>query len=136
MSTPNPKRPALPPAAVDRLFARFAAIYGAQKMAGAWGNVDVSERNATWSEALGRFSLDVVGDGVRELAEDGSGWPPSAPEFAAICQRHADRPGRSLMALPVPNRSPEEIAVGRERMGRIKAMLKKSIRPMPSGDDA
>lgn len=136
MPSPTQPRPALPPAAVDRLFARFAAIYGAQKMAGAWGNVDVAERNATWSEALGRFSLDVVGDAVRELAEDGSGWPPSAPEFAAICQRHADRPGRSLKALPVPNRTPEEIAVGRARMERIKAMLAKAIRPMPPGESA
>jgi hypothetical protein len=136
MPSPTQPRPALPPAAVDRLFARFAAIFGAQKMAGAWGNVDVAERNATWSEALGRFSLEVVGDAVRELAEDGSGWPPSAPEFAAICQRHADRPGRNVKALPVPARTDADIATGAQHMARIRAMLAGSVKRMPADDGA
>ena len=131
MSTPNTQRRALPSAAVDRLFARFAAIYGAQKIAGTWGNVDVDERNATWAEGLGRFDLDVIGDAVRELAEDGTGWPPSLPEFAAVCQRHADRPCRSVRALPVPKRSAAEIAEGAANMQRIKAMLARVTKRMP-----
>lgn len=136
MSTPNPKRPALPPAAVERLFARFTAIYGAQKMAGAWGNVDVVERNATWSEGLGRYSLEVVGDAVRELAGEGSGWPPSLPEFATVCQRHHDRPGRNVRALPVPNRTPVEIARGGAHMARLRSMLSGAAKRMPVDDGA
>lgn len=136
MSTPNPKRPALPPAAVERLFARFTAIYGAQKMAGVWGNVDVAERNATWSEGLSRYSLDVVGDAVRELAGEGTGWPPSLPEFAAVCQRHHDRPGRNVLALPVPNRTESEIANGAAHMARIRSMLAGSVKRMPIDDGA
>jgi len=136
MSTPNPKRPALPPAAVERLFARFTAIYGAQKMAGAWGNVDVAERNATWSEGLGRYSLEVVGDAVRELAVEGTGWPPSLPEFAAVCQRHHDRPGRSVLTLPVPNRTASEIANGALHMARMRSMLAGAVKRMPIDDGA
>jgi hypothetical protein len=131
MSTQNQRR-VLPSAAVDRLFARFAAIYGAQKMAGAWGNVDVAERNATWAEGLGRFDLDVIGDAVRELGEDGTGWPPSLPEFAAVCQRHHDRPGRNVKALPVPRRTDADLAHGREQMARIRAMLRTAVKPMPA----
>jgi len=128
-SQTKPQRPALPPVAVDRLFARFLAIYGAQKFASAWGNVDVVERNATWSDALGRFDLAVIGEAVRDLAEHGSGWPPSCGEFVDRCERFDQRPGRRI-ALPVPRRTEAEIAAGREQMDRIKSMLRGSVRAM------
>lgn len=132
MSTPKPPPPVLPSAAIDRLFARFVAIYGAQKMAGAWGNVDVAERNATWAAALGRFALDVVRDAVLDLAEKGTGWPPALPEFVDLCERHDQRPGRHL-ALPVPGRTSEDLELGREQMGAIRSLLAAAVKRPPSG---
>lgn len=127
----NPSARALPPEAVDRLFARFVAIYGAQKMAAAWGNVDPAERNATWLEALSRFPLDVIGDAVRELAEDGGSWPPTLPEFVDRCERHEQRPGRNVRALPVPRRTEREISYGAEQMRRIREMLARATKRVP-----
>lgn len=122
----------LPSQAVDRLFARFTAIYGAQKMASAWGNVDVAERNAVWAEALGRYELLTIGEAVRELAEDGNGWPPTLPEFVAIVRAKAEPiPAMHRAALPVPRRTAEEIAAGAEQMARIRAMLRGALRSIP-----
>ena len=136
-SPQQPTRPDLPPAAVDRLFARLLAIFGAQRIAGAWGNVPVDERNAVWSRAIGnaiwsplgggRYDLQAVADALEELAGEPTSWPPSSGEFADRCRRHAERPGRRP-ALPVPSRTPEDIAAGRERMAKIKAMLAGAVK--------
>jgi hypothetical protein len=72
MPSPTQPRPALPPAAVDRLFARFAAIFGAQKMAGAWGNVDVAERNATGAQHMARIRAMLAGSVKRMPVDDGA----------------------------------------------------------------
>lgn len=135
MSNPQSKaeRRALPAAAVDRLFARLLAIYGVQKVAAAWGAVDVAERNATWAAALGRFGLDVIADALAELAEDGGTWPPTLPEFVDRCERHDQRPGRRL-ALPVPSRTHDDLARGREQMRRVKALLAGTLRRPRLGD--
>lgn len=122
----------LPSAAIDRLFARLVAIFGAQRMAAAWGNVDVAERNAVWSRAIGRavwssardgFDLESIGAALDELAAEPTTWPPSCGEFADACARFAQRPGRNLKALPVPRRTAEELARGAEHMDAIKALL-------------
>jgi hypothetical protein len=145
MSNPqsHQPRPDLPPAAIDRLFARLLAIFGAQRIAGAWGNVDPVERNAVWSQAIGRavwsplgggrYDLQAVADALDELAGEPTSWPPTCGEFADRCERHAQRPGRRL-ALPVPNRTAEDIERGREQMARIKAMLGRAMKRPASTD--
>ena len=82
----------LPLHAIDRLFARFLSIYGAQKVATAWGNVAADERNVVWAEALGRFPLQAIGDAVRDLAEHGTGWPPTLPEFVQMVREQLPKP--------------------------------------------
>ncbi|MBP6564136.1 MAG: hypothetical protein KA200_00835 [Burkholderiales bacterium] len=133
MSTPTkPTRPDLPSAAVDRVFERLNAIFGVQRMAAAWGGVPPDERRAVWGGAIGRavwapalnrFNLDSIRAALDELAEQPTSWPPSSGEFADRCARFAQRPGRSLLALPVPKRTDEDLARGRVHMDRIKAML-------------
>jgi len=121
-NSPNSQRPALSPAVVERLFARFMAIYGAQKVATAWGNVDVAERNSTWGAALGRFDVHVLADACNDLAMNGTSWPPTLPEFVDVCERREQRPGHKL-ALPVPSRSKEALRQGAERMAEFKATV-------------
>lgn len=112
----------LPLHAIDRLFSRFLAIYGAQKVAAAWGNVGAVERNIVWAEALGRFPLQSVGDAVRKLAEDGTGWPPTLPEFVALVREQIAPPAHRP-ALPVPDRRKDDIAAGAEKMAALKASV-------------
>lgn len=140
MSTSQSSRPpALPSAAVDRVFARLLAIFGAQRTAAAWESVPQADRIAVWANAIGRavwsrqqqtFDLQAIADALDELAAEPTAWPPSSGEFSDRCERHAQRPGKRL-ALPVPNRTAKEIAEGREQMDRIKAMLRGAVKRMP-----
>ena len=105
--------------AIDRLFGRFIAIYGAQKTATAWGNGDAHERALVWHQALSKYPMTVVGDALRELAETGTGWPPTLPEFVQLVK--AKMPvSAHQKALPVPDRTADEIAAGAVRMAAIR----------------
>jgi hypothetical protein len=134
-------RPALPPAAVDRVFARMLAIFGVQRMTAAWGDVPAEERHAVWggaiaravwSQSTGRYDLTSIGDALDELASDPSTWPPSSGEFADRCERFAQRPGRNLLALPVPRRTEADLEYGREQMAKIRAMLASATKRVPA----
>lgn len=134
----KPPRPDLPPAAVDRVFERMAAIFGVQRMTAAWHDVPDEERRAVWAGSIGRavwsphlqrHDLESVGAALDELADQPTAWPPTAGEFADRCARFAERPGRNLRALPVPRRTEADLERGRAHMDRIKALLKRPARP-------
>jgi hypothetical protein len=105
--------------AIDRLFSRFIAIYGAQKTATAWGNGDATERALVWHQALSKYPMQTVGDALRELAEIGTGWPPTLPEFVALVKAKLPQP-MHMKALPVPDRTADEIAAGAVQMTSIR----------------
>jgi len=105
--------------AIDRLFGRFIAIYGAQKTATAWGNGDADERALVWHQALAKYPMSVVGDALRELAETGTGWPPTLPEFVALVKAKMPQP-MHMKALPVPDRTADEVAAGAVQMAAIR----------------
>lgn len=108
--------------AIDRLFARFIAIYGAQKMATAWGNGDAHERALVWHETLCKFPMSVVGDALRDLAEHGTGWPPTLPEFVQLV-RDKVPPAAHRPALPVPDRRQADIAAGAAKLDALKTSV-------------
>lgn len=108
--------------AIDRLFARFIAIYGAQKMATAWGNGDAHERAIVWHETLCKFPMSVVGDALRDLAEHGTGWPPTLPEFVQMV-RDKVPPAAHRPALPVPDRRQADIELGAQKAAALKAAV-------------
>ena len=116
--------PALPARAVDRLFARFVAAFGAPAMHRMWADAPMDEVKATWGAALGRFSLDEILGGLRALEDAGATFPPTLPEFIALCKRKPDAvPAAHRKLLPVPDRTPEEIAAGAAQMARIREMI-------------
>lgn len=74
-------------AAVDALFARFGAIYGA-KFSLQWAGVDPVELKRTWLDALCRFRAEEVGAALEACARDVK-FPPTLPEFIDICRSYA-----------------------------------------------
>jgi hypothetical protein len=114
MSDPN-----FPLHAIDRLFSRFIAIYGAQKTATAWGNGDATERALVWHQALSKYPMTVVGEALRELAEIGTGWPPTLPEFVALVKSKVPQQMHAR-ALPLPDRTAGEIAAGAAQMASLR----------------
>lgn len=86
LATSQQKSSALPDAWIERLFARFEAMYGA-KFADAWKGCNIASVKSVWAETLGTLSRDELAAGVAGcMAKE---WPPTLPEFVKLC-RQAD----------------------------------------------
>lgn len=114
----------LPHRAIDRLFARFAAMYGDAAMKRMWGQQQPDAVKGIWGDSLGRFTVEQILVGLRALEESGVTFPPSLPEFVAICKR---RPppvvaAHQPFALPAP-RTEGDIVAAREKVERLVATV-------------
>lgn len=72
---------------VDRLFGRLSAMYGA-RFADMWAGLDLAVVKAAWAEDLGDLATDEIARGVSacKLRD----WPPTLPEFLALCRPALD----------------------------------------------
>jgi len=98
MSNPAP----LPSAWVDRLFSRFVAMYGSQKVGAMWADADRDEVKGVWADALGRYTGETIAAAVRGLIDSGSQWPPTLPEFSEACRVAAVNRRDQALALAAP----------------------------------
>lgn len=90
LATSQPKSSALPEHWIERLFARFEAMYGA-RFADAWKGCDLKNVKVVWAESLGTYSRDELAAGVAGcMAKD---WPPTLPEFLRLCRQPPAVPG-------------------------------------------
>ena len=97
---PNPAP--LPSAWVDRLFSRFVAMYGSQKVGAMWADADRDEVKGVWADALGRYTGETIAAAVRGLIDSGSQWPPTLPEFSEACRVAAVNRRDQALALAAP----------------------------------
>lgn len=72
---------------VDRIFARLSAMYGA-RFADMWAGLDLAMVKAAWSEDLGDLSAEEITRGVTACKL--RTWPPTLPEFLALCRPALD----------------------------------------------
>ena len=128
-SPPNP----LPLAWVDRLFSRFTAFYGSQKVGAMWVDADMPEVRAAWAEQLGRFAPQTIADALQRLIDSGNQWPPTLPEFVELCRQSAiGRKAAMLYAeLPAPGESRTDVETAKRKVAELLAGLAKSKR-MPA----
>ncbi len=98
MSNPAP----LPSAWVDRLFSRFVAMYGSQKVGAMWADADRDEVKGVWADTLGRFTGETIAAAVRGLIDSGSQWPPTLPEFSEACRVAAVNRRDQALSLAAP----------------------------------
>jgi len=118
--------PALPTRAVDRIFARFVAMFGVAAVQRMWGckEDELGAIKGVWADSLGRFSLEQILAGLRALEDSGATFPPTLPEFVALCKR---RPppvvaAHQPFALPAP-RTDGDIAAARDKVERLVATV-------------
>jgi hypothetical protein len=103
--TPN----ALPSAWIDRLFERFAAMYG-KHWFDLWADVPMADVKAAWRADLAK----VDGEQIRKALEHCKAqckFPPTLPEFVGLCKAFAL--ARQRPALPDYSRAeiaPEVLA--------------------------
>lgn len=130
---PTPgKKPsmALPPEWIEKLFSRLGALYGSKHL-DQWAGQDIAVVKETWAATLGQFDGDHIAGALRKLATSGSPFPPTLPEFIALCQvaRGSTLPvHQPLPALP----KPENTAELREARERCFANLQKFRTAEPS----
>lgn len=108
----------LPPAWVDRLFARFAAAFGSMKVGTMYPVDQADEVHALWGQQLSRFAPESIGLALQAVIDSGREWPPTLPEFVEQCRLCAV--GRTTHApanaLTRPKLSPEVVAANLRRV--------------------
>ncbi len=87
LATSAPKSSALPEPWIERLFARFEAMYGA-RFADAWRGCNLASVKAVWAEDLGGYSREELAAGVAGCRQ--KDWPPTLPEFLKLCRPPID----------------------------------------------
>jgi len=93
-TTPSPSKPqraasldwpqgALPANWIDALLTKFEVYYG-DKFHRQWANVPRDAMRKQWAIDLGQLSRDELSAGVEALKY--AEWPPTLPEFIALCK--------------------------------------------------
>ena len=95
----------LPDAWIERLFGRLEGLYGA-KFHDAWRGTDTENVKRTWAEKLGGFADRPEALKAALDACDDKPWPPTLPEFRALCTPMAEDLG-----LPTPDAAYREAAL-------------------------
>lgn len=91
---------------IERLFSRFAALYGAA-FGRQWEGTNLAEVKAVWAEKLGGFNAQQIGDALKTCDE--RPYPPNLPEFIELCRASARRNGQQAKVIDGPTLSPEEL---------------------------
>lgn len=100
-------RQPLPPQWVERIWERFALVYGHTRTAPMFDGADIAEVKAFWAHQLSGFSGATIGAALRALVDRADSWPPTLPEFVQLC-RQFNRPEHAQSAmLPAPPVSEE-----------------------------
>lgn len=99
------------PAWVDRLFGRFNAVFGVQKVGAMFPPETHGEVRALWAEQLGRFEPDTLRAALQAVIDAGRDWPPTLSEFVGFCQRAAveRRQHAPAVMLESPRAKPEVV---------------------------
>lgn len=74
----------LPTDAIDALWIGMADVYG-HRWTSAYGNDPARGAGSTWSLGLSGLTTEQVGHGVQACIASSEPWPPTLPEFRAMC---------------------------------------------------
>jgi len=118
----------LPLALVERLFARFSATWGAQKLAAMFPVPEHENVKAIWAESLGRYERETLRVALQNVTNSGREWPPSLSEFLEACRvaalsRRQHAPAQMLDVA----RTPQGEAL--ENLKRVGELVGKQPKP-------
>lgn len=101
-----------------RIWSRMTEIYGHR-----WASAMGEAPTESWSMAIGQLSHDELKRGLRACMTSGEAWPPSLPQFVAMCRpprRENAAAYRYDRQLPAPvstrERAQTELAAMRARL--------------------
>jgi hypothetical protein len=114
------------PEAIDQLFAALKSIWGRQKFLTTYGppageeSIDwMEDMTNLWANQLAAYSPEVLQRAVQALIDAGGEWPPTLPEFKAICADFRRSEPAPVEALPPPAADRE---LGRAALDLIKGV--------------
>lgn len=94
---------------MDTLFGHLNAMYGVNKVGAMFAQPGLKAEQAiaaveaakgTWGNALSRYSGPVLAKALRGLIDQGREWPPTLPEFVALCKDAMRAEAQPYVALP------------------------------------
>lgn len=106
----------LPMKAIDRLFERMAAAYGAQ-WSRMWEGVPIQDVKTAWGHELAGFNGE---HGLRRVAwalDNLPGKVMNAPEFRNLCRQ---APAEATPALSLPAANPERMRAELAKLGHVE----------------
>lgn len=112
MTMPSTARPsALPDAWIDRLFMRFAVLYGKHWL-DMWAGIPMEQVKAAWASELASVPAERFGPALQAVGK----FPPTLPEFVALCkpQPPIPSPAYHRALLPSQKGAPPSAEVQRE----------------------
>ena len=89
------------------------------------------DTDKVWAACLRGILPEQIKHGLNELAKSGDPWPPSAPEFRALCldaaddgawERIAHKPHQHL-ALPDIGRQERARKAGQETLAQLRGLF-------------
>ena len=112
---------------VERLFARFVALYGSQKVAAMWADADIAEVKTVWAVQLTRFHPQSIRKALQCLIDSGKEWPPTLPEFIEGCRQAAlGRQQQQVPALLAPGQGKTDAETARREVAKLMEALGRS----------
>ena len=112
-------------ALVERLFSRFVALYGSQKVGAMWADADLAEVKMVWAIQLSRFNPHSIKVALQCLIDSGREWPPTLPEFIEMCRQAALGRQQQVPALLAPGKGETSAEEARRKVADMVAMLAK-----------
>lgn len=105
----------LPTKAIDRLFDRLAATYGAS-WTRQWADVPIGDVKTVWAHELAALSgrLDAIAWALENLPHR----PPNAVEFRSLCR---SAPSPEAPRLPSPKADPARVAAELAKLAPLRA---------------
>lgn len=98
----QPERSRAPEWVEKKLFPKFVAMYGTQKVGAMFSGADRGEVHALWGAQLGQYRAESIAIALQRLVDSGSEWPPTLPEFAKLCRESAQERATAQERLPAP----------------------------------
>ena len=93
----------------------MASIYG-HKWTGTYGEQEVGD---TWSVGLADLTPEEIGNGLHGCLNRRDPWPPSLPEFRALCRPPKDKRENAAMYHCPPDRQlPHKLSDDAREKGR------------------
>lgn len=100
------RQPSLPNSLIENVFQKMEDFYGA-KWAAAYGSFPRQRVKATWADVLSGFADSPNSIAFAISASLESVFPPTLPEFLALCRQHAKRGNDALPKLTLVKTSEE-----------------------------